>query len=201
MPIDCNNGRNPTHAILQFASETEAKDSITKLHGKNLQDQEVVVSPITTDPEAMFAGSKIKPSKWFPDFERDYDVYEILKPAKEGRRIFVGGVWCPTIKPGTLYKAFKDAFCAYAVETMSKLKPNMQGRRHVFIDTATKEEADRVMDEMSEVDVLGTKLVLKRMVLKEGDKSLTVHSTRFLDTKGKGGKSLARKFPYNKEEW
>jgi hypothetical protein len=202
MPTDCNNGRNPSHAIVQFASEAAAKDAMSKFQGKNLlQDEEVVAVPVTTDPEAVFAGSKIKPSQYFPDFERDYDVDDILKPVKEGRKIFVGGVWAPTIKSKTLFYALIHAFRAYAVETMSKIKPNMQGRRHVFIETATREEADRIMDEMSEAEVLGTKLILKRIVLRDEDDPLTMHSTRFQHTPGRTRKSQAKLAPHMKEEW
>jgi hypothetical protein len=180
MPIDCNSGRNPSYAFLEFASKVAATDAISKLHGKYLlQDKHVRVEPVTTDPEIMFANFKAKPTQYFPDFERDYDVEDVLKPIKEERKIFAGAYWANPVKSKPLRNALQEAFRAYAVETMSATKLDQRGK-HFYMETATREEADRIMDEMSEVEVLGARLRLERVVLREEDNPLTIFSTRFL---------------------
>jgi hypothetical protein len=163
MPIDCNSGRNPSYAFLEFASKVAATDAISKLHGKYLLQDNF----------------KAKPTQYFPDFERDYDVEDVLKPIKEERKIFAGAYWANPVKSKPLRNALQEAFRAYAVETMSATKLDQRGK-HFYMETATREEADRIMDEMSEVEVLGARLRLERVVLREEDNPLTIFSTRFL---------------------
>jgi hypothetical protein len=178
MPIDCNTLIDLSHAFLEFASAAAAIDAMSALQGKQfLQDKHVVVDPVTLDPEILITMYKTKPTRFFLDFERDYDLEDVLNPVKEGRKISVGG-FSATIKVdnGTFRNMVKEAFRAYAVETMSKAMARHKVK-YVLLEMATKEGADRIKNKMRGAELLGTKVTLERVVLEE---AIALHSTQFL---------------------
>ncbi|KAF2665918.1 RNA-binding domain-containing protein [Microthyrium microscopicum] len=175
MSIDPFTGRNPSYAFVDFATTMEAERAMTILNGKHILGRPVRIRPNIEHAKnkrtfqsrtQVWTGHSNKReyvkevtnyTPTFNTFERTDASTHWETPCVEGRRIWVGAL--PRIEPQAAVDAeMQELFNDFLLLAVSKvinppawqpesIKPPTN-RRFVYIDLATKDEADRAVSEI-----------------------------------------------------
>lgn len=163
IPIKRFNICNIGFGFIELPEKSAVQDAIFNLDGKFLEACDLKVAPSTVDPEMVLKSYAEKPQEYFQEIGRDFDFEDLLKPVREGRRIFVGGF---DIRTADLKKKLIRLFRPFALDTMSEVKMNKQ-QKFVFVETNTREEADRFIVENHGKEQFGSTMHVQRIVLED----------------------------------